>query len=61
MIRVQAVKASGAVCMSFDNKKAASLALAAAIAVAAPTFPAKADLTADLLARTEAGRGTSPC
>ena len=40
----------------FDNKKAASLALAAAVAVAVPTFPAKADLTADLLARTEANK-----
>ena len=42
--------------MAFDNKKAAALSLAAAIAVATPVFPAKADLTSDLLARTEANK-----
>ena len=48
-------KASGAVCMAFDNKKAAAIALAAVIATA-PVFPAKADLTSDLLARSEANK-----
>jgi photosystem I subunit PsaN len=42
--------------MLFDKKKVASLALAAAIAVAVPVFPAKADLTADLLARSESNK-----
>lgn len=50
--------ASPAVCFSFENpmKKAAAVSLAAAIAVAAPAFPAKAGLTEDLLARSEANK-----
>lgn len=55
---VRTVKATGAVAVLGTPKSqtAAAFALAAAIAVAAPAFPAKADLTSDLLARTEANK-----
>ena len=52
---VRASKATGAVAF-LDNKKAAAVALAAAVAVATPAFPAKADLTSDLIAKSEANK-----
>ena len=55
---VRASKATGAVAF-LDNKKAAAVALAAAVAVATPAFPAKADLTSDLIAGSEAKEPTT--
>ena len=52
----KASKAQGAVCFFGDAKKAAAATLAAAVLVAGPAMPAKADLTSDLLARTEANK-----
>ena len=53
----KASKAQGAVCFFGDAKKTAAATLAAAVLVAGPMAPAaKADLTADLLARTEANK-----
>eukprot|EP00227_Mantoniella_beaufortii_P020494 CAMPEP_0197586050 /NCGR_PEP_ID=MMETSP1326-20131121/8159_1 /TAXON_ID=1155430 /ORGANISM="Genus nov. species nov., Strain RCC2288" /LENGTH=159 /DNA_ID=CAMNT_0043150639 /DNA_START=70 /DNA_END=549 /DNA_ORIENTATION=+ len=49
-------RASGAVCMFGDNRKAAAAAIAVALAVTAPAFPARADLTSDLLERTAANK-----
>ena len=42
--------------VTLDAKKAAAATLAAAVLVAGPAMPAKADLTSDLLARTEANK-----
>ena len=53
---VRTVKATGAAAQLNNKQKAAAFSLAAAIAVSAPAFPAKADLTSDLLARTEANK-----
>ena len=52
----KASKAQGAVCFFGDAKKAAAATLAAAVLVAGPAMPARADLTSDLLARTEANK-----